>query len=299
MLRGSYMEKVCIVILNWNNAEDTIECLRSVMAIHHVRPRIVVVDNGSHDGSPERIRSAFPVVDLLVNPENLGYAAAINIGIQRALEKGANWVFLLNNDTIVDAELLVELLNAGEAYPRVGVLSPKIYHYHDPERVWFAGGVRRRFPPGIGMLGYGRKDSPAYDRPRKIDYVTGCGMMVKAEVFRAIGLFDEAYFMYHEDLDFCERARREGYECLYVPTAKIWHKVSASTEEDPDTKWYYLGRHIVPFYLKYYAFPCVSLSVYVVWVLLREAFKGNVRRMPSYLHGIWDGTRIHRGKVAL
>jgi len=292
------MEKVCIVILNWNNAEDTIECLRSAMALRHLRPRIVVVDNGSQDGSPERIRSAFPTIDLLVNPQNLGYAAAINIGIQRALEEGANWVFLLNNDTIVDAELLVELLNAGGAHPRVGVLSPKIYYYHDPERVWFAGGVRRRFPPGIGMLGHGRKDSPAYHHPRKIDYATGCGMMVKAEVFRAIGLFDEAYFMYHEDLDFCERARQKGYECLYVPTAKMWHKVSASTEEDPDTKWYYLGSHIVPFYHKYYTSPCVWLSVYVVWVLLRETLKGNLRRMPAYLHGIWDGLRIYRGKLA-
>lgn len=292
------MDKVYIVILNWNNAEDTIECLRSVMALRHVRPRIVAVDNGSQDDSSERIHRAFPTIDLLVNPENLGYAAAINLGIQRALEKGASWVLLLNNDATVDAELLVELLNAGEAHPRAGVLSPKIYYYRDRERVWFAGGVRRRFPPGIGMPGYGRKDSPAYSRPRKIDYVTGCGMMVKAEVFRAIGLFDEAYFMYHEDLDFCERARQEGYECLYVPTAKMWHKVSASTKEDPNAKWYYLGRHIVPFYYKYYTFPCLSLSFYVVWVLLRETFKGNLRRMPSYMYGISDGLRIDRGKVA-
>jgi len=279
---------VYVIILNWNGKEDTIECLRSVQALDYPHYQVLVVDNASSDGSPEQIRVAFLDVELIVNEVNLGYAGGINVGIKRALEEGADYVLLLNNDTLVDERLLAELLKAGESDPQIGILTPKIY-YHGGTRIWFAGADKRRFPPGIAWPGHGKLDGPAYSRQREVDYATGCGIMIKAEVLRAVGLFDTTYFMYHEDLDLCERAKRAGYKVVYVPSAKMWHKVSASTGERSAIKWYYLARYIVPFYLRYSRLSYLSLASYVAWVMIRECLKGNAEVIRPYLRGIRDG----------
>lgn len=279
-----------IVILNWNGRENTLECLGSISRIAYSPYRVIVVDNGSTDDSVAAIGQAYPQVEVIANCENLGFARGINVGIKAALAQGARYVLILNNDVVVDEGLLSELIQAAAADPSLGVLSPKIYEYHT-QRVWFAGAKKRRFPPGFTIMGYQKKDGQRFNIPQEIHYAFGCGMLVKAEVFDRIGLFDEAYLMYNEDLDFCERARWAGYKVMYVPAARMEHKVSASAGVDSPFKWYSLARYMVPFFLKHSHHPYLSLLAYGAWVVAREFVKGNVRSIFPYLRGMRDGWR--------
>lgn len=280
---------VYVVILNWNRAQDTIECLQSLARCDYANYRPLVVDNGSTDGSPDVIRAAFPAVEMIINEDNLGFAQASNIGIEYALHQGADYVFLLNNDALVDRRLLSGLVTVGESDSRIGMLVPKIYYHGEERRLWSAGAQWRRFPPRVTIIGFGREDGPEYNVQREVDFATGCAMLIKREVFERAGLFDPAFFMYHEDYDFSARVRRAGYRIVYVPQAVMWHKVSASTGEQSSLKWYYLGKYTVPFYLKHCRPPRLSLALFAFWVLARETVKGNIRYLPPYLKGLHDG----------
>lgn len=280
---------VYVVILNWNRACDTIECLQSLARCDYANYQPLVVDNGSTDGSPGAIRAAFPAVEMIINENNLGFAQASNIGIEHALQQGADYVFLLNNDALVDRRLLSELVAVGESDSRIGMLVPKIYYHGEGGRLWSAGAQWRRFPPRVTIIGYGREDGPEYSVQREVDFATGCAMLIKREVFEQVGLFDPAFFMYHEDYDFSARVRRGGYRIVYVPQAVMWHKVSVSTGEESPLKWYYLGKYIVPFYLKNCHPPRLLLALFVLWVLVRETMKGNIRYLIPYLRGLRDG----------
>ena len=287
---------IYVVIVNWNRADDTIECLKALASSDYSNHCPLIVDNGSTDGSPDAIRAAFPAVEVIANEDNLGCARASNIGIERALQQGADYVLLLNNDTLVDRHLLTELVAVGESDPRIGMLVPKIYYHGEEGRLWSAGAQWRCFPPRVTIIGFGREDGPAYSIQREVDYATGCAMLVKREVFDRVGMFDTAFFMYHEDYDFSARVRRGGYRIVYVPQAVMWHKGSASTGERSPLKWYYLGKYIAPFYLKNCRPPRLSLALFVLWVLARETVKGNARYLGSYLRGLRDGWREFAAK---
>ncbi len=295
---------IYVVIVSWNRADDTIECLKALASSDYSNYRPLIVDNGSTDGSPDAIRAAFPAVEVIANEDNLGFARANNIGIEHALQQGADYVLLLNNDTLVDERLLTELVAVGESDPKIGMLVPKIYYpstgsgrsHGEKGRLWSAGARWRRFPPRVTIIGFGREDGPAYSVQREVDYATGCAMLVKREVFERVGMFDPAFFMYHEDYDFSARVRRGGYRIVYVPQAVMWHKVSASTGEESPLKWYYLGKYIVPLYLKHFRPPRLSLTLFVLWVLARETVKGNARYLGPYLRGLSDGWREFAAK---
>ena len=282
---------IYVVIVNWNRANDTLECLRALESSDYSNYRPLVVDNGSTDGSLDVIEAAFPAVEVLANQDNLGFARASNIGIEYASQQGADYVLLLNNDTLVDKRFLTELVAVGESDHQIGMLVPKIYYHGGEDRLWSAGAQWRRFPPRVTIIGYGQEDGSAYGFQREVDYATGCAMLVKREVFEQVGMFDPAFFMYHEDYDFSARVRRGGYRIVYVPQAVMWHKVSASTGEESPLKWYYLGKYIVPLYLKHFRPPRLSLALFVLWVLARETAKGNARYLGSYLRGLRDGWR--------
>jgi GT2 family glycosyltransferase len=282
---------IYVSIVNWNRANDTIECLRALASSDYSNYRPLIVDNGSTDGSPDAIRAGFPAAEVIANQDNLGFARASNIGIVHALKQGADYVLLLNNDTLVSERLLTELVAVGESDPKIGMLVPKIYYHGGERRLWSAGARWRRFPPRVTIIGFGKEDSPAYSFQREVDYATGCAMLVKREVFERVGMFDPAFFMYHEDYDFSARVRRGGYRIVYVPQAVMWHKVSASTGEGSPLKWYYLGKYIALFYLKHCRLPRLSLALFVLWVLARETVKGNARHLDSYLRGLRDGWR--------
>ena len=225
---GMPMPRIAILILNWNGKQDTLECLASVYRIDYPAFDVVVVDNGSADDSVQAIRHSYPQAVILETGANLGFAGGNNVGIRWALEQGFDGILLLNNDTVVDPGLLAAFAGAERRFPGAGVFGAKIYYYSPEDVLWFAGGLWQSKSLSFTHVGIGKLDGPEYAEPRAYDYITGCALYASAEVFRAIGLLDEAFFLTYEETDWCYRARARGYQCLYIPEAKLWHKVSVS-----------------------------------------------------------------------
>ena len=221
--------RVGVVVLNWRRAKDTIECVRSLQAMSYPRFDIVIVDNASADGSTGMLRAAFPGITVIENSENLGYAGGNNVGIRYALERGADYVLLLNNDTVVAPNLLRDLVVAAESDRRIGIVGPEICDYHDPTTIWFTGAMIDWWTGASPHIGLGERDHGQYHQRVEVDRLTGCAMMVRRDVFERVGVFDPEYFLYYEDVDFCVRAAKAGYKSYCVQTAKVWHKVSSST----------------------------------------------------------------------
>ncbi len=221
---------VAIIVLTWNGRDLTLDCLESIEKVTTPNLRVIVVDNASTDGTADAVAARFGArVTVVVNPANLGYAAGNNAGIRRALDDGADFVLLLNNDTIVDPALVDELLRGFSASPGAGIAGPKTYYSTPADRIWFAGGVVSFWRGTARHIGIRETDRGQHDTPRDVDYVSGCALMARSTVFGAIGLLDESYQAYFEDVDFCVRAARAGFGVRYVPAARVWHRISAST----------------------------------------------------------------------
>jgi GT2 family glycosyltransferase len=218
---------VYIIVLNWNGRELVLDCLRSIQQLRYSNVTAVVVDNGSIDGSVEAVKEQFPDVILIENMRNLRWSGGNNEGIKHALENQADYIILLNNDTIVDPDMITKLVEAAEQDPSIGLLGPKIYYHHDPELLWYAGGRVNLIQGRLWHTGIREKDRGQYDQVSEVDYITGCALMIRAEVAHRIGLIDPAYIAYCEDVDYSIRAKQAGYRLVLVPSAKMWHKVSA------------------------------------------------------------------------
>lgn len=220
--------RVGVVVLNWNGGRDTLDCIQSIQQSRCRFDLVVLADNGSTDGSVAAVREKFPDVVIVENGSNLGFAAGNNRGIQVALDRGADFVLLLNNDATIDAAALSHLLDAATTYPKAGVFSGKILFADGSRRLWYAGARWQRDKQFFEHVGYGQEDAEQYSIPSVTDYASGCAMFVRADVFKQIGLLDERFFLTYEESDFCYRARSAGYESMYVPDAVFEHKVSAS-----------------------------------------------------------------------
>jgi GT2 family glycosyltransferase len=274
------------VIVNWKCAEETCACLESLTQA--VAPStVIVIDNGSADGSVETIRARFPHVTLLSMSANLGFARAANIGIAHALGRGAGGILLLNNDTTVAPDTVQRLAEALASSDRIGVLSAKIYLADQPGRLWSVGGVYR---DGNAIdMGTGELDHGQYDKAR-LDFVYGCAMLLSARLLYAIGGFDERFFMYYEDVDLCLRARTAGYEVALVPAAHVYHLGSRSTSAKPALKLYYEARSRLLFYAKHLSGAqrrrfYGSEFRYTISLTLQRLRAGNLRGALAYLRG--------------
>jgi GT2 family glycosyltransferase len=220
---------VYIIILSWNGKADTIECLRSLRRIEYPNFKILMVDNASSDGTVEAVREEFPAIELIVNDSNLRFAGGNNVGINHAIESGARYVLLLNNDTVVDKALVRTLVDVAESAPKIGMVGPKIYYYHERNRLWYAGGKIDWKKGWMWHVGVREEDRGQYDTQEETDFISGCCMLVKRSVIDSVGMFDDAYYIYGEDVDWCVRASRAGFQLRFVPEAKLWHKLSVSS----------------------------------------------------------------------
>ena len=218
------------LVLSWNGREDTLRCLESLSNVAYDNLTIVCVDNGSTDGSVEAVRERFPAVRLIEAGENLGYAGGNNLGIRAALEHGADWVMLVNNDATVAPDVIDGFQAAADTDPRAGILAGKVYFGDRPRTIWFAGQRVRELLGYSGRpRGYGRPDGPRYSRVVPTDRAVGALMAVSRAAIESVGLLDEDLFAYVEDVDWALRARAAGFSVLFVPDARAWHSVSAST----------------------------------------------------------------------
>lgn len=220
---------IFILLLNWNGYQDTLECLESLQKITSVCFQIVIIDNHSQDQSVAMFRQKAPHIPVLETTENLGFAGGNNHGIRWALEQGAEWIFLLNNDTIVDPDSLSAFLSASQAQPKAKILGAKIYQYHKPSVIDHLGGMWEFEKGDFMSLHQGhREDGISYEKMHPVDYVCGAAFFVHRSVFETIGFLEEKFFLLWEEADFCFRAKRAGFQIWTAPQAKVWHKVSSS-----------------------------------------------------------------------
>ncbi|MEW6511325.1 MAG: glycosyltransferase family 2 protein [Bacteroidota bacterium] len=217
-----------IIIVNWNGKQDTLECLASLRAATHPNARILVVDNGSQDGSPEAIRSAHPGVEILETGRNLRFAGGNNLGLRRALARGAEQVMLLNNDTTVAPDFLDLMTRCLRSSTAIGVVAPTILYYDRPDLIWYGGGEISFWTGTMRHVGIRQREDATDTTVRDTAYASGCCLLARREAVEAAGMLDETFFIYTEDADWCMRVRRAGFRIVYEPRARIWHKVSVS-----------------------------------------------------------------------
>jgi hypothetical protein len=224
------MPVVWIVVLNWNGIADTLACLASLRRLRYGSRKVVVVDNGSTDGSVVALRVAAldGSFELVESSVNRGYAGGNNLGISCALDRGADYILVLNNDTTVDPTLLDELVSAASRHPEAGCFGPWIYYMEDPERLWFTRSQWNPSAHAFSAPGKGELASEVPEETVATDYVCGAALFFRSEVAARIGLLEERFFLVYEDSDWCFRARRAGYQCLVIPRARVWHKVGMS-----------------------------------------------------------------------
>jgi GT2 family glycosyltransferase len=288
---------VYVIVLNWNGRQDTAACLESCLQLSYPRVRLLVVDNGSVDGSEEALRERFPDVPLLQTGKNLGFAGGNNVGIRYALEHGAEFVLLLNNDTVVDPRF-VDALVAAAADPAVGMLIPKIYYFEPPDVLWYAGAYMNEWLGWGNHLGAGKRDVGQFDAISETNRPTGCALMVRRAVCETVGLLAEEYFCYCEDLDWGLRARNAGFKLLYVPTSKVWHKISRSTGGSRSgVSLYYYVRNLLLCLDRNHPLPAPLRLLRHLVIVASSALGLFTMRIPKRAGAgfIWRGARDYYG----
>ena len=214
--------KVCIALLNWNGWQDTVECLTSLQKLNYPERQTIVIDSASTNDSVPRIRERFPEIEVIRLPQNLGFAGGCNVGIRHAFDWGAEYIWLLNNDTIVNPGALTAMVETAETDPTIGAVGSVIYDMQNPQKIQTWGG-------GRVSVWFGRASHHTKQTPReKLAYLTGASLLLRREALENVGLLDEGFFMYWEDTDLCFRLRKTGWKLAVADESQVWHKEGAS-----------------------------------------------------------------------
>jgi GT2 family glycosyltransferase len=273
------------VVINWNGWKDTKACVESLLAQDYAELCIVVVDNASTDDSVERIRAAFPRIVLLTAEQNRGFAAGSNIGIRFALERGAEFVWLLNNDILAPPDTLRKLVSAA-ADPKVGIAGPVLNYLDRPDTIqaWGGGSI-------VPWMGYATQ----FDRPAELNgrsFLTFASVLLRRQMLEQVGLLDEGYFMYFEDSDFCFRAHSFGWKLRVAEDTAVLHKVGGSSvsKKNPRTDRIVTASGLR--FLDRYGKPrSMAKVLFVLSRLARRAVAGNVSGIRAVWRGVGDWRR--------
>jgi len=288
--------KVSIIMLNWNGLEDTIECLESLKEITYPNYEVVIVDNGSKGNDADVLEKKYKdYIRLIRNERNFGFCKGNNVGIKYALKTlNPDFILLLNNDTIVDKNFLDKLIEGAKNGPKsVGIVGPTIYHYYEPERIWFNFGSTNWLRMNTRQIGPLKKTSS--EKNKEFHLISGCCMLIKSKLFQEVGYFNEKLFAHYEDFDLCFRARKQGYSLLYIPESKIWHKISAAIGQDSEFYNYFQIRNRIWMgkkYLSRYQYPLFVLITFAYKIparLTRLLFQRKISCIKKHLEGAWDG----------
>ena len=310
--------RIAAVVLNWNSAADTLECVASLQANNEPRLSVIVVDNGSTDSSWEELQQAATADTILIQSgANLGYAGGNNVGIRAALNNRADYIWILNNDTVVHPLCLTELLRAAEIHQaRAGIFVPKILQ-KDGSRttVFYAGGGYDWVRGQASHWRFGAQDDEHFEASCDVIFATGTSLFVRREVFEQIGLLDERYFLYWEDVQFSRRALHGGYKICFVPTARVWHRGMASSKQyghrssTPTYDYYTMRNRLWYIREEHRGWTWVSAYVWTMPLLLgeiariflqrenrhivlrRETLRGNLwrKKFSAIMRGVFDG----------
>lgn len=270
------MKKVVIIIVNWKGCGDTVDCLESIKKVSYPDCRVIVVDNGSGDGSEKTLKEKYPEHTIMQSGSNLGFAGGVNIGIRHALGSGADLVLVLNNDTEVTPGFLTELVNAMERDENIGITGGRIFYSDKRDKLWSYGGY---FDVNTGRAHHFTDvEGPGKELgSSEFIYAQGCMMLIKKECLEKTGLFDERFFHLGEDVEYCVRAQKKGWKIAMEPQSKIYHRVSSSMTGLSPVYNYYEQRNRLFIVKKYHSYGNIlvlfrSFLVIVLRILHRIFF---------------------------
>ncbi len=284
---------VSIITVNYNQADVTCDLLKSAKNLSYAHVEIIVVDNASVENPTQKIKTVFPEAKIILSDKNLGFAGGNNLGIQSA--KG-ELLFFINNDTVLTPDILENLIAVFQKNEKAGAVSPKIYYFDEPEKIQFAGYTRMNPCTGRNVtIGQFEIDKGQHDHPRNTAYAHGAAMMVHRKVIDKVGMMPDFFFLYFEEFDWSEQIKRAGFEILYEPKAKIYHKESVTTGKLSPLKTYYETRNRILFMRRNAGnLQLIALSISLAFFtipknLLLYLLKGEIELARSFLRGIiWN-----------
>ncbi len=289
--------RVLGIVLNYDGRDLTLATLGSLLGLEHGALDLLVVDNGSTDGSDAAVAERFPQVRRLRTETNLGISGGLNLGFRVGLEEGYDFLMPMNNDIEVAPDLLTELLRAAGRAADIGCVGPKCYYFYgERDRLWSAGGQLRFREAVTRERGMGELDRGQYDDEREVDYVNGALMLIRREAMLATGLWDPVYGVSVEDADWCVRMKRAGFRCWYAPRARLWHMVSPTTGGYRPARTFRTGRSTAIF-VRRYARPldwlrwCFWIAAAFPAALARELPRRNAAAVVAKYRGFWAGLR--------
>jgi len=291
---------VLIVILNWNDAEETVQAVQSLSTIRYDNWRALVVDNGSTDGSLERLLPlASENLEVVGVPENRGYTGGCNLGLHRGLEVGADYVWLLNNDAVAETETLASLVQIAESDPGIGLLSPLITSLHDPDQIIIAGALFDR-----ASRQHGDTHSIAIAKEWQEKYpqgfiVHGTAMLVPARVIRAMGVLDDSLFAYYEDVEYSVRSIDHGFRNVVDWNTRVPHENKNYNRRPSEIRphyWYYMARNEIRLWRQYLGWRSLQVNWWATsrFLIRRNLISDAVAR-NAILTGLWHGWTGRKG----
>ena len=297
-------KKVAIILINWNSYDLTRDTLNSLQKVSYKDLDVIVVDNGSSDGSGDRLEVEFSEVILLKSASNTGFTGGNNLGFQYAMEQGYTYAMMLNNDVEVEPDFLEPLVYALDENKSIAAVQPLIYFHHDRELIWNAGSVRNSWTGETITLDYNVRDSGLERRwiRKNVDWLTGCAFMVRTDILKEIGLLKEEFFIYYEDVDLSFRIMKAGFESGYEPSSVIFHIAGMShksKEKGPEgflnPKVHYLNARNRLWILKQYTRKgfVPTVIIYQLGYYLAVSFyfilRGRFTKLGAWLRGMKDG----------
>ncbi len=292
--------RISIITINYNQASVTCELLNSLRRVSYPDVEAIVVDNHSTDNPEETIKTKYPEVKFVRSAQNLGFAGGNNLGLRMATGK---YLLFLNNDTEVDPGFLQPMVELFEANPKAGAASPKILYFNSDGVIQYAGSTNiNPFTGRNRRHGYLEKDAGQHDVLRKTDLAHGAAMMVPRKVVDRVGAMPEFFFLYYEEVDWCETIKRVGYDIYYVPDSRIFHKESMSVGKKSTLKTYYMTRNRLLFMRRNTSglkklswmifFTLVSLPKNVLVYVLRRDVKNGIAFWKGL---VWNITHLSNG----
>ena len=293
---------VAIIIINWNGYHLTQACLTSLRKVSYRNFEVILVDNGSEDKSGTKLKSEFPEIELIQSKTNLGFTGGNNLGMEHALYKQFDYILLLNNDTIVESDFLEPLVGFLENNSNYAAVQPKIMFEKERNKIWNAGGGYFKLLETTWSIGIGKEDIGQYQIAKDTAWITGCTILVRPKVIREIGMLDERFFAYYEDVDWSLRMKKFGYRLRYLPQSKLYHVAGASSNKTNKTKegtvppiiHYYRTRNhlflirnhssLIPFLLSL-LYQTIKNSAFIVFLALR----GRFNKVKAIIKGQYDG----------
>ncbi len=289
--------RVAIIIVNYNGLQDTIECVKSVSATENVNYKIIIIDNASDNNEGKQLCELFPDAKVIINDKNIGFAGGNNIGIDYAMKNDYDYVLLLNNDTVIDNKMIYNLLEYANS---ITITVPKMYYYYDKTKIWYGGGIINKITGNAKHLKFNQMDD-GKGNIKHCNFATGCCMLIHRDIIRQIGKLSEDYFMYCEDTEYSLRALINNKSVMYVPEAKLWHKVGASTgQEKSELAIYYNTRNKLLYLQKYHnyfsklSYPYTIITRYIR--IFQYMLSGNLK-WKCIIKGIKDYKNGSVGKT--